>query len=37
GVQLYEGLNEYFSFYNSQRPHQSLGYKTPAMLYAKAA
>lgn len=37
GVQLYEGLNEYFSFYNSSRPHQSLGYQTPAMLYAKAA
>lgn len=37
GVQLYEGLNEYFRFYNSQRPHQSLGYQTPAMLYAKAA
>lgn len=37
GVELYEGLNEYFSFYNHQRPHQSLDYKTPAMLYAKAA
>ncbi len=37
GVQLYEGLNEYFSFYNSNRPHQSLSYQTPAMLYAKAA
>lgn len=37
GVQLYEGLNEYISFYNSQRPHQSLGYQTPAMLYTKAA
>lgn len=37
GIELYEGLNEYFSFYNCQRPHQSLGYQTPAMLYKKVA
>jgi putative transposase len=30
GVELYEGLKEYFEFYNQERPHQSLGYKTPA-------
>ncbi len=35
GVRLYEGLNEYFCFYNSQRPHQSLDYRTPAELYQK--
>jgi putative transposase len=35
GVQLYEGLMEYFSFYNQQRPHQSLGYETPEARYMK--
>ncbi len=33
GVQLYEGLQEYFSFYNHERSHQSLEYKTPADCY----
>lgn len=33
GVKLYEGLCEYFCFYNNQRPHQSLGYQTPEVLY----
>jgi Integrase core domain. len=35
GIQLYEGLKAYFSFYNSQRPHQSLGYQTPQTWYQK--
>ena len=37
GVNLYEGLNEYFCFYNSERLHQSLGYKTPEVLYSNRA
>ena len=37
GVQLYEGLQTYFNFYNSERLHQSLGYETPESLYRKAA
>jgi len=37
GIQLYEGLKAYFSFYNSQRPHQSLGYQTPQAWYQKKA
>jgi putative transposase len=37
GVQLYAGLQEYFSFYNHQRPHQSLDYGTPADRYPKKA
>ena len=37
GVQLYEGLNDYFSFYNRGRPHQSLGYRTPEVLYNSVA
>ncbi len=27
------GLAQYFAFYNADRPHQSLDYKTPASLY----
>jgi putative transposase len=37
GVQLYEGLNNYFTFYNTERLHQSLDYETPESLYKKAA
>jgi len=37
GVQLYEGLKNYFHFYNHERMHQSLDYKTPASLYRIAA
>jgi putative transposase len=35
GVQLYEGLNKYFSFYTQERPHQSLEYETPEAWYLK--
>ena len=27
------GINEYLEFYNRQRPHQALGYRTPAEVY----
>jgi putative transposase len=27
------GLGRYFAFYNEERPHQSLGYRTPAAVY----
>ena len=37
GVALYEGLSNYFLFYNRQRLHQSLGYLAPEVLYKKAA
>lgn len=37
GVALYNGLNEYFKFYNTERFHQSLEYKTPHALYRRAA
>ncbi len=30
---LEEGLTAYFRFYNTERPHQSLGYQTPKHLY----
>jgi len=28
-----DGLYGYFRFYNSERPHQSFGYRTPASMY----
>jgi len=28
-----EGISRYMNFYNQERPHQSLGYKTPAEVY----
>jgi putative transposase len=37
GVQLYEGLQKYFYFYNKERLHQSLDYKTPESVYRNAA
>lgn len=37
GVCLYEGLKDYFDFYNKERLHQSLSYQAPATWYRKAA
>ncbi len=34
GLQL--GLTEYFEFYNTERPHQSLGNSTPCQVYQTA-
>ncbi len=31
--ELEKGLNNYFNFYNNERSHQSLGYKTPVEIY----
>jgi len=33
GDELWRGLDGYFRFYNDERLHQSLGYKTPASRY----
>ena len=33
GDALLEGLKRYFRFYNNERPHQSLGYRTPASVH----
>ena len=35
-IELTVGLAEYFTFYNSERPHQSLGQKTPDVVYKTA-
>jgi len=37
GLSLYKGLQQYFIFYNDERRHQSLNYKTPLTLYQRAA
>lgn len=34
--ELMLGLTEYFAFYNEERMHQALGYKTPSHVYASA-
>ena len=34
--ELMVGLADYFAFYNGERPHQSLGQKTPAVVYRSA-
>ena len=33
GAELFAALDRYFHFYNYRRPHQALGYRTPADLY----
>jgi putative transposase len=35
-IELTVGLAEYFTFYNSERPHQSLGQETPDVVYKTA-
>jgi putative transposase len=34
--ELHRGLHRYFAFYNDERLHQSLGYRTPAAVYREA-
>ncbi len=34
--ELHRGLHRYFGFYNDERLHQSLGYRTPAAVYREA-
>jgi len=33
-VDARQGLTRYFAFYNEERPHQALKYRTPAEVYA---
>ena len=37
GREAKTGLDVYFSFYNNQRPHQALGYRTPAEVHSTAS
>ena len=34
GREARAGLDAYFHFYNNQRPHQALGYRTPAEVFS---
>lgn len=36
GTEARRSLENYFRFYNTERPHQSLGYRTPAEVHATA-
>ena len=33
GSELEGGLTTYFTFYNTERPHQALAYRTPAQVH----
>jgi putative transposase len=33
--ELTQGLGKYFPFYNEERPHQALDYRTPAEVYER--
>lgn len=33
-AELMVGLAQYFACYNTERPHQALGYKTPNCVYS---
>ena len=35
GREAKDGLEAYFHFYNTQRPHQALGYRTPAEVFSE--
>ena len=35
GAEIFAALERYFHFYNHLRPHQALGYRTPADLYPR--
>ena len=34
GLEARSGIGHWFRFYNERRPHQALGYKTPAAAWA---
>ena len=34
GLEARSGIGQWFCFYNESRPHQALGYKTPAAAWA---
>ncbi|MBM3148898.1 MAG: transposase [Chloroflexi bacterium] len=36
GKEVRAGLGDYFRFYNTERPHQTLGYRTPAEIFTSS-
>ena len=37
GIELHRGIVRFVRFYNSRRPHHSLGKKTPDLVYFQSA
>jgi putative transposase len=37
GLELFQGVKQYISFYNRERRHQSLGLQTPIECYSQLA
>src|SRR5438270_1424036 len=37
GIEAYAGIASWFAFYNTERPHQALGNRTPMMVWRDAA
>lgn len=37
GLELWRGIDKHIRIYNTERPHQSLGYQTPEKVYRKAS
>ena len=35
GADLWKGLDQYFQFYNQERPHQALDYQVPTKVFGK--
>lgn len=35
GGELHDGMRNYFKFYNTERPHQALKYRTPASVHSE--
>ena len=36
GKEAKNGISAYFRFYNTERPHQALGYRTPAEVFTSS-
>jgi putative transposase len=37
GTELYQGLNDFFTYYNNHKTHQGLGWQIPIVKYKQVA